>query len=57
MTRPGALTTTFVYDDVDRLLGIDHVQNGSPLLELGHTHDDVGNVLTYTDDTGTASFG
>jgi len=57
LTRPAGLSTSFVYDDVDRLLNIDHVKSGSSLLELDYTYDDVGNVLTYADDSGTATFG
>ena len=56
VARPAGLTTSFAYDDVDRVLAIDHLQGGNPLLALDYTYDDVGNLLTASDDTGTASF-
>jgi len=57
VSSPGNLDTSVSYDEVDRLTGLDYVRNSTPVLSLGYTYDPAGNVATYTDDSGTATFG
>jgi RHS repeat-associated protein len=57
ITRPGDLVTTIGYDELDRPIDVDHVRSGTPILSQGYTYDANGNLATYTDDAGTATFG
>jgi len=56
LDRPGSLATTYAYDDANRPTSIDYSYSGTSVLDLAYTYDSVGNVLSKTDDTGTATF-
>jgi YD repeat-containing protein len=57
ITRPADLVTTYAYDALSRVTAIDHVHDGTPLLELGYVHDALGRLTSRTDDQGTTTFG
>ena len=57
VTRPGSLLSTYTYDAADRVTGIAHTRQGSPVLSLGFGYDDAGNLTSTTDDLGTATYG
>ena len=57
VTRPGNLLAEFTYDELNRPTAVAHSRNGTPLLTLGYSYDANGNLASFTDDTGTATFG
>jgi len=54
-TTPNGVVTTYTYDDLDRLTKLSQVK-GTDTTETNYTHDEVGNVLTVTDEIGTISY-
>jgi RHS repeat-associated protein len=56
LSRPGDLASSFEYDALGRVTAIEHAHDGTPLMNLGYTYDAVGNLVTRSDDQGTASF-
>ena len=57
ITRPGSLATTIGYDELNRPLSVATTKSGNPLLTQTYTYDPDGNLATYGDDAGTATFG
>ena len=47
-------TTTYAYDRLNRLTGIDYSDSGTP--EVSHTYDANGSRLTMVDGTGTTTY-
>jgi YD repeat-containing protein len=47
-------TTSYSYDRLDRLLGIDFSDSGTP--DVSYTYDANGNRLTMVDGTGSTSY-
>jgi RHS repeat-associated protein len=55
MTRPNPVTTTYSYDALSRLLSVTHKSGHSTLDGATYTVDNVGNRLTRTPSSGSAS--
>ncbi len=49
------ITSTFTYDDLDRVVKISQVK-GTQESNTSYTYDEVGNLLTVTDEQGTISY-
>jgi RHS repeat-associated protein len=56
LTQPGGVVTSYGYDELDRLTSATTTHATDTLLDLGYGYDADGNLTSYTDDTGTASF-
>ena len=57
VARPGQLNSAIGYDELDRPTSVTHTRAGNPVLSLGYSYDAAGNLATYADDLGTATFG
>ncbi len=57
LDRPGGLSTGYTYDELGRPLSATSTRSGSTLLAQAWTYDADGNLLSATDDAGTATFG
>jgi RHS repeat-associated protein len=56
IAQPGNLSTDYTYDNINRPTAMDYKLGGDPLLSLGYGYDPVGNVTSYSDDSGAATF-
>ncbi len=52
---PNGVTSTFTYDDLDRVVKISQVK-GTQESNTSYTYDEVGNLLTVTDEQGTITY-
>lgn len=56
ISRPGNSSSAFGYDALGRITSVEHAYGGSPMVNLGYSYDEVGNVVERTDDQGTSAF-
>ena len=56
ISRPGGLATAITYDALDRPTAVSHTRGGSTLLSQAYGYDANGNLASYGDDAGTATF-